>query len=222
MLTPRKRITKKQLKEDKLVTLYAKSRDWVEANFKLVSGAAAVILLLIVGSFFISNAQQKAEVTASTKLAKAINAFDSSDYTTAINILSDIVENSQRTKSAALARLYLGQALYRTNEYSGAMEHFRVAARRLGRDVHLKTTALAGEAACMEQQGQFAQAAKKYETIVRKYPEAPQASYFLLRSARCYELAQDSEKATELYQKLAEDYPNTREKDDALLLNAMR
>ena len=49
MLTPRKRITKKQLKEDKLVTLYAKSRDWVEANFKLVSGAAAVILLLIVG-----------------------------------------------------------------------------------------------------------------------------------------------------------------------------
>jgi len=43
MLTPRKRITKKQLKEDKLVTLYAKSRDWVEANFKLVSGAAAVI-----------------------------------------------------------------------------------------------------------------------------------------------------------------------------------
>jgi predicted negative regulator of RcsB-dependent stress response len=221
MLTPRKRITKKELKEDKLVTLYAKGRDWIEENFKMVVGASAIILLIVVGALFISSNKEKSEAMASVKLAKAITAFDSNDYSTAISAFSDIVENNGSTKSGSIARLYLAQSLFRTNEFVGAEEHFKSAASKLGGDIHLKTTALSGVAASLEQQGKFQTAGEKYVSIVDKNPEAPMASYYLLRAARCFEKTEDSSKAFALYEKLIKDYPDSQEKDDALLLNAM-
>lgn len=220
MLTPRKRISKKELKEDKLLTYYAKAQNWVEDNYKIVAGVAAVVLLVIVGSIFITSNREKSEGVASVKLAKAIQAFDSSDYTTAINILSDVVENNGSTKSGAVARFYLAQSLFRTEEYVGAEDHFKTAAKKLSKDVHLKTAALAGAAASLEQQGEFFQAGKKFEQIVAKNSDAPQAAYYLLRAARCYEKADDETKALTLYKTVVEDYPNSTEKNDALLLIA--
>lgn len=221
MLTPRKRITKKELKEDKLITIYAKSRDWAEENYKLIAGASAIILIIVVGSIFITNSRQKSEAAAGAKLAKAIYAFDSSDYNTAISTLSDIVENNGGTKSGSVARLYLAQALFRTNEYTAAENHFKAAAGKLKSDIHLKTTALAGVAASLEQQDQFAEAGEKYQAIVNKNPDAPMASFYLLRAARCFEKAEDRSKASALYEQLIVDYPDSQEKNDALLLSAM-
>ncbi len=221
MLTPRKRITKKELKEDKLVTLYAKGREWAEDNFKLITYVSAAVLLIIVASIFIQNNRVKSENEASVQLAKAIHVFDASDYSNAISILSSLVESHGSTKSGHIARLYLAQALYRTGEYAAAAEHFKKAASKLGGDIHLKTTALAGEAACMEQQGEYSQAAEKYEKIVKKYPDAPLAPYFLMRAARCFANAGDETKAKLLYKKLIDDYPESQEKNDALMLSAM-
>jgi len=222
MLTPRKRITKKELKEDRLVTLYAKGRDWAENNYKLVTILSAVVVLLIAGSLFISKKRAKSETGASVQLAKAIHAFDSNNYNGAIGVLSSIVDNNGATKSGHIAQLYLAQSLYRTNEYAGAEEHFKKAAKQLGHDIHLKTSALGGVAACLEQQGKYAEAAEKYKNIVVKNPDAPMAPYFLLRAARCSEKAQDGEGARILYDQLAADYPESPEKDDALMLNALQ
>ncbi len=221
MLTPRKRITKKELKEDKLITIYAKSREWAEENYKLITILSAVVVLLIAGSLLISNKRAKSEAGASVQLAKAIHAFDASDYNGAIGLLSSIVDDNGGTKSGHIARLYLAQSLYRTNEYAAAEEHFKKAASQLHNDIHLKTSALAGVACCLEQQGKYAEAAERFKKIVAKYPDAPMASYFLLRAARCSELAQDSKGAKLLYDKLAADYPESQEKNDALMLNAL-
>ncbi len=222
MLTPRKRITKKALKEDKLITLYAQATKWAEENIKLITYVGAAVLLLIVASIFIQNNRARSESVASVQLARAIHVFDANDYNNAISLLSGLVENHGGTKSGRIARLYLAQALYRTGEYAAAAEHFKKAAAKLGSDIHLKTTALAGEAACLEQQGEYAQAAEKYEKIVKKYPDAPIAPYILFRAARCFANAGDSTKAEILYQKLIDDYPDSREKNDALMLSAMQ
>lgn len=220
MLTPRKRITKKELKEDKLITFYAKGRDWAEENYKLISIISVVVVLFIAGSLFISNKRARSEAGASVQLAKAVHVFDSSDYDGAIGLLSSIVDDNGGVKSGHIARLYLAQALYRTDEYAAAKEHFAKAAKQFD-DIHLKTSALSGVAACLEQQGQYTEAAEQYKKIVTKYPDAPMAPYFLLRAARCSESAQDSAGAEILYKKLVADYPESQEKNDALLLEAL-
>ena len=221
MLTPRKRITKKQLKEDKLITYSVKAKDWIEENQKFVLGGLLAIVILIGAFFLISSSRKKAAAASSLELATAMQVYESRDYTNAISLFTDIVNSYKSTKSGKIARFYLAQSLYKTGEYTAAQEHFRKFASSFNQDDFIKRSALMGEAACLEQQDQFAEAAVKFERIATKYPEAPRAAQFYLRAARCYDLAGNSEKADMLYQKIIDDYPDSAEKNDAVLYGAL-
>ena len=58
MLKPRKQITKKQLKEDSLVTFYFKAQEWLEVHGKTLMIAAAAVLLAIAGFAYYLYAQK--------------------------------------------------------------------------------------------------------------------------------------------------------------------
>ena len=221
MLTPRKRIKKKDLKEDKLVTFYFQTREWLENNFKIIAGALAVLALVIAVSVFVANKNKRAEAAASVEFAKAARVYQSSDYRNAATMFSTIVDNYSGTPSGKLSRFYLAQSLYRTGDYAAAAGHFKKFSSSFGADEHLKATAMAGQAASIEQQGNFQEAAAKFEAVLDKYPDAPQAAHYALRAARCYELAGNTQKAQALYDKIIKEYPESRQKDDAVFLSAM-
>jgi TolA-binding protein len=220
MLTPRKRITKKKLKEDKFITYSVRVRDWIEANSKIVLSGLTALVVILAAIFIINNMRQKAEATASVELANAMHVYESRDYANAVTLFTSIVNSSGGTRSGKLARFYLAQSLYNTDEYAAAQEHFRKFASSFSGDDYIKTAALAGEAACLEQQGQFVQAAEKYQKITKKY-DTPFAARYLLRAARCYAQAGNDDKAQAIYQQIIDDYPNSQEKSDALLYSSM-
>lgn len=222
MLTPRKRIRKKDLKEDKLVTFYVKSRQWVDENIKYISIGTAAVLVVLLGALLFSRYQAKAEQAAGVEFSKATRLYQSSDYRGAARQFSTIVDQYGHTRSGKLARFYLAQSLYQTADYAGAAKQFRKAATAVSADPQLKASALAGEAASIEQQGKPLEAAQKYEAVADKFKDAPRAAYYLLRAARCYELADNTAKARALYQRIIDDYPDSREKEDAVLLSALK
>lgn len=221
MLTPRKRITKKQLKEDKLITYAVKSKEWLDENIKYVSGGLIAVIVVIAAIFIISNTRKNAEAATSVELASAVQVYESRDYTNAVTLFTNIVNNNKSTQSGKLARYYLAQSLYKTGEYGAAQEHFRKFASSFRADDYLKNVALAGEAASLEQQDQFADAAAKYESIGKKYTDSPHIARYFLRAARCYSLAGNNTKAKEIYQLIIEKYPDSQEKNDALLYSAL-
>lgn len=221
MLTPRKRIRKKDLKEDKLITFYFKSRQWLEVNIKYITGGAAVLLVVILGLLVVSHLRQKADQAAGVEFSKASRLYQSSDYRNAATQFTTIVKRNGRTTSGKLARFYLAQSLYNTGDYAGAQKHFKKFAASFSTDEQLRATALGGEAACIEQQGKPGEAAIKYEAIVHKFKDSPRASYYLLRAARCYELADNAPKAKALFQRIIDDFPDSKEKEDAVLLSAL-
>lgn len=221
MLTPRKRVSRKKLKEDKLITYSVKAREWIEDNQKNVMIGAVVVVVAVAAFFFISGSRQKAAVASSAELAQAVQAYDSRDFDSAITLLTDITNAYKGTKSGKLARFYLAQSLYNTGEYAAAQEHFRKFASGFKADDYLKVSALLGEAACLEQQDQFVEAAGKFEALGKKFPESPKAAHAYLRAARCYEKAGDAEKAESLYQLIIDEYPTSQEKNDAVLYSAM-
>ncbi len=221
MLTPRKRITKKQLKEDKFITYSLKAREWIEENQKYVISGVVAIVVIIAAFLFISSSQKNAAVAASAELSQGMQVYQSRDYKNAISVLTDVTNSYKNTESGKLARFYLAQSLYHTGEYAAAQEHFRKFATSFKADEYLVISAMEGEAACLEQQDQFAEAAQKYESIAKKYPESPKAPQCYLRAARCFALAGTTDKAEKLYQIIIDEYPNSQEKNDAMLYSAM-
>ena len=202
MMTPRKRIRKKDLKEDKLVTFYVQTRKWVDDNIQYISIGAAAVLVVLLGALLLSGYHAKAEQAAGVEFSKATRLFQAADYRGAARQFSTIVDSYGQTRSGKLARFYLAQSLYQTADYAGAAKQFRKAASALSADPQLKASALAGEAASVEQQGNLLDAAQKYETVVAKFKDNPRAAYYLLRAARCYELADNTAKALSLYQRI--------------------
>ncbi len=221
MLTPRKRVTRKTLKEDKLITYSTQAREWIEDNQRNVIIGAVAVVVAVAAFFLISNMRERAAAASSAELAEAVQAYDSRDFDSAITMLTDVTNAYKGAKSGKLARFYLAQSLYNTGEYAAAQEHFRKFASGFTADDYLKVTALLGEAACLEQQDQFVEAAGKYKALGKKYPESSKAAHAYLRAARCHEQAGNTEKAESLYQLIIDEYPTSQEKNDAVLYSAM-
>jgi len=71
MLKPRKKISKKQIKEDPLVTTYFKSIDFVREHQQKFTTGLIVILAAVVLLVMLGRSKRTANFNASEQLAKA-------------------------------------------------------------------------------------------------------------------------------------------------------
>jgi TolA-binding protein len=221
MLKPRKRITKRQLKEDKLVTFYQNAQTWIEEYSKYVIGGVAAVIIIVVVVMMYNSSQQAAEKEASVKLSQATKSYERGDYQTATSLLSNLVEENGGTRSGKMGHLYLANSLFQTQDYAGAEENYKKFISGFKGDEHILSSAAAGVAACYEEKNEFEVAAKEYENVVKKYADSIFAPRYLMRAARCYELATNKDKAKEVYAKVIEEFPDSEEKGDAVVLSAM-
>lgn len=221
MLKPRKRLSKKQLKEDKLVTFYYKASAWADENSKYVIGAVVAIAVIFIAVYFYANSQKAAEQVASVELAKATRTFENGDYQNAMPLLTNLVEKYGSTKSGKMGLLYLADSFFETKDYENAKINYKKFASSFKGDEHILSAAYAGIAACDEQLKNYQQAAQQYEKTVQKFPKSIFAPNYLLRAARCYTLAKMPDDAKRIYDQLVEDYPTAQEKNEAIMLKAM-
>jgi predicted negative regulator of RcsB-dependent stress response len=220
MLKPRKKITKKQLKEDKLVTFYFQASEWLEKYSKYLLLGIAAIALVVAGVAYYGFSQTKAEKSASVDLARATRTLEALDYKSAISQLSAIVDSYGSTTSGKLARLHLANAFFQTKEYANAEKSYRKFISGFSGDEHFRAAAQGGVAACLEQEKKYAEAAEAYLDAAESY-DSVLAPGFLVSAGRCYSLAGNDAKAKELYNRVVQDYPKAPEKDDALMLLSM-
>ncbi len=220
MLKPRKKITKKQLKEDKLVTFYFQAQEWLEQNGKVLLMAVGAVVLVAAGVAYYSFAQIKAEKTASVDLARATRTLEAQDYTNAISQLSPIVDSYGSTTSGKMARLYLANAFFQTKEYANARKHYAKFAGSFKGDDYFRAAALGGVAACLEQEKNLGEAAKTYLKAADSY-KSVLAPAMLLNAGRCYNQAGNAAEARKALTRLLDEYPKATEKDDAQMLLSM-
>lgn len=221
MLKPRKHLSKKELKEDKLVTFYSKATAWLE-EYKtyLIAGivGAAVLILAV---FFYLQTSEASEKAASVELIKATRFMETADAKSAIPMLSNLVKNYGRTTSGKFGRFYLANAFFQNKDYDNAKENYEKFISSFSGDDHFKAAASGGIAACLEEKKQYEDAAKAFVKAAEKYEKSVQAPLFLLKAGRCYALAGKPDKAKALYQRIVDDYPKAQEKDDALMQLSM-
>jgi len=220
MLKPRKRITKKKLKEDKLVTFYFRASDWLEENSKYLFMGLAAIVLVAAAIIYFNYAQEKSEKNASVDLARATRTLETGDYQNAIAQLSSIVDNYGSSTSGTMARLYLANALFQTKEYNNAEKNYAKFISRFSGDEYLLAAAQGGIAASLQARKKWAEAAKAYEKAAEKY-DSVLAPGFYIQAARCYTSLGDDRKAKSLYNKVIEEFPQATEKEEALMLLSM-
>ena len=214
MLKPKKKISKKEIKEDRLITSYVELTTWYENNKKIVNGVlTGIVLLAIVIVAYVNNVSSN-NLKATTELGKVLPYYDQGKYDLAIsgnlqdNIrgLQSIVDDYGSTKAGELAGFYLANSYFSQGDYDKAMKYY------LNVDVKddlITASALAGAGACYEAKGDNAKAAPLYEKAALKTSKDVNVAENLFHAAQNYMLGGNKEKAIELFKKVKKDYPTS-------------
>lgn len=214
MLKPRKRITKKELKQDKLVTAYFKTVDLLRNNRKIVSGLVTGLVIAVIAVVVYLNNVSSNNRNAATELSQVLNYFDGGAYQVAINGdpahnlpgLKSIVENYGNSETGEAAKVYLGDCYYYLGDYADAMKYFKDYG---GSDKFLKASADAGVAEVYEIQGDHEKAAEYYERAASRDSKNFLAPQYLVGAARNYIKTGKKDRAISLLARVQKDFPNS-------------
>ncbi|MDZ7723445.1 MAG: tetratricopeptide repeat protein [candidate division KSB1 bacterium] len=221
MLTPRKHLKKRELKEDKLVTIYSNARRWAEQNFRILAGASVGIVVVIIALVFVSDRREEKQAEASVLFVQAKQQYNQRNYTRALQQFSALVESYGGTMSGKISRLYQGKCFYEKEDYENAYKQFKAFSGSIKGSDHFQMSGLINAAACLEQQEKYEQAARELENAAKKYPKSAHAPFALLKAGQNYDELENYEQAGQLYEKIVQKYPESAEKNDAILLNSM-
>jgi tetratricopeptide (TPR) repeat protein len=214
MLTKRKKLSKKEIKEDKLITAYYKAYNFVEENRnRLLTYAGALVVIVLVVIFFINN-RNKNNDEAGVQLALIMNSYDSGNYLEAIegragtklSGLKKIVDQYGSTENGEIAKIYLANSYEFLGKTDDAFKYYDSYS---GSNKLFKATALAGEAG-------YESFRKNYEKAGDLYKKAGHVSSdnvlnpeYLLNAGINYMKIGKNDEAKELFDKIKKDYINS-------------
>jgi tetratricopeptide (TPR) repeat protein len=212
MLKPQKSISKKEIKEDRLVTTYFQSRKWIDENKRIAGYIIAAPFLIALVWFFWNQKVNDWNDEASTMLSKIAPYYDEGRYELAINGvpqegiqgLQTIVDLHGSTHTGQFAKLYLANSYFAMENYDKALEYYDAISVS---DKMITASALAGMAACYEVKGDVENAASYYEKAASKNMVSAQAPENLQRAAVNYAASGKKEKAVEILQTIKRQFP---------------
>ncbi len=85
MLAPKKKITKKEIKQDRLVETYFKFKTFYEENQKTILIAVGSLVVIILLVIYLVNRSKERDIESTTLLGSVISLYDQGQYQQAID-----------------------------------------------------------------------------------------------------------------------------------------
>ena len=209
---PRHVSRKHELREDTVITFYARALDFFDRQRKLVYCIIAgivVVVLLVVGYVLYQNRQQDRAVEL---LGSVVQLYEQGQYNEALNGvegttgLLEIADEFGGTDAGNLAAFYAADALFRLGEYDRSLEYFR----DYDPDKSLiGASAIAGQAAIYEIKGDYKRAGDLYRRAALFFENELRSPEYLLQAGRAYEQAGAYGDAQKAYDEIVNRFPDS-------------
>ncbi len=218
MLKPRKKFTKKELKQDKFVLLTLQFEKFIKekSGTLLRVGLILVAVVLLVG--FYARSKSSANQEAETMLGEINIKLSLNKKDEAINQLKMLVDRYDGTRSAGQGCFLLAKLYYRDDKIEDAATYFKKYIDEYSDDDILTPSALAGYADCLYKQKKFEQSASYYQKAYQANKDFPEAAAFLYSAALSFRDAGNTAKAEEMAEKIIKEYGDSQFKSRAQLL----
>jgi len=219
MLAPKRKISKKEIKQDKLVETYFKAKTFFEENQRTILialGSLVVVVLLVI---YLVNRSKEREIEATTLLGGVINLYDQGLYQQAIDGvpakkikgLKYIADEYGNTESGEAAKILLANSYFQLGKFDEALKYYEDFG---GNNKLLQATACAGAAACYEIKGDKAKAAEFYLKAAKVVESEVTTPEYLLYSARLNAEIGKKDVAKKLLDQIKKEYSTSAQARD--------
>ncbi len=211
MLTKKKKLSKKEIKEDKLVSFYYKAYGYFEENTSRILIFAGALVVVALAVYFYINHKIETNKLAAQQLALVMDSYDSGNYLEAIegkagtNMqgLKKIVEEYGSSENGETAKIYLANSYNRLQKYDDALKYYKDYD---GSIPIYKAAALAGQANYYAAKKDYEKAADLYRDAARVSESNAHNPSYLLESGINYMLAGNNPDAKTQFEKIRKDY----------------
>ncbi len=214
MLQKKKKLSKKEIKEDKLINFYKTAVVFFEKYKNKIFTYAGVLVVVAAAVYFYVNQKAETNEKAGLELSRIMTIYDQGSYLEAIegkqgtNIigLKRVVEEFSGTENGETAKIYLAncysflgnydEAFKYYDDYSGSIDYFKAAA-------------LAGQAGYYASEGDNEKAANLFLQASKISKINSQNPDYLLNAGINYLKVGDKEEAKILFDQIKEDYTSS-------------
>lgn len=226
MLTKKKKLSRKEIKEDKLVSTYYKVYGYIEENSSRLLTYGGILVVVALAVIYYINHNKEVNEKAGLELSRVINSYDQGSYLEAIEGkagtdvigLKKIVEEYGGTENGETAKIYLANSYNRLGKFDEAFKYYKSYS---GDIPMLKAASLAGQAGYYAYKNDFEKAADLYNDAAHVSKYVVENPDYLLKGAINYISAGQNQKAKELLNTIKDDYKTSsasREVDRYLAL----
>ncbi len=202
------KLTKKELREDKLVSFASKMERVYQENQSKVLGIVVVVVILIAGGIFLQQMSSESRMIESYDLTIAKMAYGQEQYDPARTGLEKVI-SQYSGEVAAEAKYYLARIEYEEGKYAEAEASFREYQQSFAGDDYTNCAAISGLAASLEAQQKLEEAAATYEEAATRYPNISYAPEALVQAARLYVSINQEDNEARVLSLLVDKYPDS-------------
>jgi outer membrane protein assembly factor BamD (BamD/ComL family) len=200
------KLSKRQIKEDKFTAFMLKAKSQIVDNWQFYAiGIVAVVLVIVASTYYFQTQTQQAQAAAA-KYARAALDVRGGNTQVAILSLEQILEEDRDDVITKQATFLLGNIHYSQKQYDEARRYWETYLAKYKKETLYRAAALAGIAACYENQAQFSEAADYFLKAVEEYPDGPMAADYHLGAMRNYLELGQTDQAKQQLEVIQEDF----------------
>lgn len=211
MLTKQKKLSRKEIKEDKLIEFYYKSQSFFEENKNRIFTYLGALALVVVAVILFMNYRSGQNDEAAGHLSKVMDMYDMGDYLGAIEGkkdvkmlgLKDIVAEYGSTENGETAKIYLANSYANLGKPDEALKYYEDYSGDI--DLYIAAS-LAGQAGYYAAKEEYEKAADLYMKASKVSKTDVMNSNYMFQAAVNYFDAGDKGQAKSLLQTIKEDY----------------
>lgn len=213
-----KKLTKEELREDRVATALKELVELGERNLKWVVGVAIVAAVAVVAVVLFLQTRARAEETASATMAQAEARYFAGNYAEALTQFETVANNYGSTRSARLAPLFAGNCQLALGNPAEAEKQFRSFLSNPGSGPNRQAAAHRALAASLADQKKPGEAAEEYQRAAQVEGNLLAADDWMAAGNAFGEAGRWAE-AAEAYQKVIQDFPQSRRVQEARVLH---
>jgi hypothetical protein len=204
--TTKIKIDRRKLRQpDEFISWTTRTWTYVQTNWKMVASVAGAIILIVILAAAYRVYRQQQEARAAVLVSEAISSFAKDISQT--EALDRILQDFPGTKSAKLARLYLGHAQYRKGDTEKAATTYGVLARDASVQEPVRSLAILSQGYALVTLRRCQEAETTFGLLGSASPLAQQEAFLAI--GRCFELKGDLKAAFKRYEDFASRFPSS-------------